>query len=520
MTDLIQHKWVRVLTWTAVTLVTLYGLLCTCVNFTGARMLRDAQAKLAAVGETTDFRAITNEPVPDERNFCAIPALKDIALLIEDQPDKGESGAKRKRLEAMKFPADSKAGERPRLGSGATFGTRVELNAWRDWLRKAGLAKSDAATDDAARDVLAALSPHDVLVTELAAGLDLPAAQWTPPWRTRELPPLLFAVTLPHYSALQGVSQNLALRAAAAARAGDAVKAHESLRIMARLNEANLNEPFLIGTLVAAAGTSHFSGGVWEVCDAHCGSAADYAKLEGALSALDFKRATLLAWRGELAGGVTAMDYFNTTRDGSLLSIITSDGKTLPPPIGPVLLHLIPAGMFDGNTAVIIDHECGYLIEPLRGQGWKRVMESAAAFDSRLQEERKEIWRHPFHLMASLTAPAMNSVTQRVVHTQCLLDQAMVACALERHRIEHGAYPDSLDGIKLANGRPLPLDLLSEKPMGYHKTADEKYVLWCVGFDLVDDGGKRVLDAKKPEQTRFSERAYKGDWVWNFPAAQ
>ena len=53
--------------------------------------------------------------------------------------------------------------------------------------------------------------------------------------------------------------------------------------------------------------------------------------------------------------------------------------------------------------------------------------------------------------------------------------------------------------------------------MRYRKTADGRYALWSVAFDGTDDGGKRTLDAKKPDETKFHNAAYLGDWVWDFP---
>ena len=40
--------------------------------------------------------------------------------------------------------------------------------------------------------------------------------------------------------------------------------------------------------------------------------------------------------------------------------------------------------------------------------------------------------------------------------------------------------------------------------------------IWAVGWDREDDGGKRVLNEKKPGQTRFQDLDYVGDWVWSY----
>ena len=131
---------------------------------------------------------------------------------------------------------------------------------------------------------------------------------------------------------------------------------------------------------------------------------------------------------------------------------------------------------------------------------------------------RKNIAWHPAYIMTTMIAPAFKSVLTRAIDTQALVNQATIACALERYRLDKGNYPDSLDAVKLADGKPLPLDVMNDKPMHYRKTTNSKYALWSVGFDGKDDGGKRTLDEKHPENTRFSDEKYLGDWVWDFPA--
>ena len=94
----------------------------------------------------------------------------------------------------------------------------------------------------------------------------------------------------------------------------------------------------------------------------------------------------------------------------------------------------------------------------------------------------------------------------------------LIACALERQRIEKGSYPDSLDAVRLADGKSLPPDPMNGKPMHYRKTADGRSAVWSIGFDGKDDGGKRTLDQKKAKETKFHDASYTGDWVWDFPA--
>ncbi|MFZ4768443.1 MAG: hypothetical protein ACOYMN_26140, partial [Roseimicrobium sp.] len=231
LTSLWRSRWLRVVAWAVLLLFTLCVLLCQWVNWLGAHRWRAAQEKLARAGETVEFRKIAPEAVPDEQNFCAIPLLKNLAL--DHGPEAAQAEGNRKRLESLSLPRGGATG--PKLPAAGYFTKPTDLTAWADWLRQDGSLPTPQASGVSARDVLAALSPHDAVVGELVAGLGREQSQWTPPWRHRELPGLIFTVTLPHYKASRAASPLLALRAIASAHAGEASQAHEALLVLLRL---------------------------------------------------------------------------------------------------------------------------------------------------------------------------------------------------------------------------------------------------------------------------------------------
>src|SRR6186997_832619 len=135
------RRWFRVCTWIIATVVTVLVLVQQCVNWRGARAWRDAREAFIRTGETLDFRAIMPDPVPDQQNFCAIPALKDLALVLDRDPGKGEPAEKRRRLESCKLPTGEmkgSVGPPPDPVASAALGTPTDLKAWADWLRKEG----------------------------------------------------------------------------------------------------------------------------------------------------------------------------------------------------------------------------------------------------------------------------------------------------------------------------------------------------------------------------------------------
>ncbi len=511
-----QNRWTRRFVWSAITLVTLYLLLCAWLNWTWGRQWTATANMLQAEGETLDFRALANDPLPESENFCAIPLLKDISLVVDNDSSKGEPAAKRKKLEDIKLPEGNGSNKRPKFPS-AGFGKATDLKAWAEWLRKDGSVPMPADSGNAAQDLVTGLTKYGPVVSELTSGLDRAQAQWTPEWKNREMPDWLFGLQMPHITAIRAINRTLALRSTAAARAGDSTRAHAEILVMTRIAQANLNDPLLVGMLVGAADTATICGSTWELCATHSGTAQDFAKLESAISSLDFHRATLRAFRGEMAACVNSLQSLKRN-PSTALGMILLNGEESPTKASPasIAMRAVPLGFFDASAAVMADQEFKYLIKPLRDHGWREALDSSAEHMKVIMDVKEKIWTHPEYMMAVLMTPAMSSTIHNAIYAQSITNQAVIACALERHRIKNGSYPDSLDSLKLTNGKPLPLDVMNDKPMGYRKTPDGAYMLWSVGIDGKDDGGKRVLDNKNPEDTKFSAEKYSGDWVWDF----
>jgi len=519
-----QRRWIRGFAWTLITLFTLIALVTVWVDWYGARRLRKVKAALAGKGQSFDLRDASPDPIPDADNFCAIQLLKN--LILASDGDGTTSGPARNRvrlhtatevLSTTWIPPGpgSHRGRNiapaPKI-TGVQTGQLPDLNAWAAWLREKGLT---ANSGDAARDVLEDLSYGDSVFKELVAGLDRPEAQWTPAWKTRDLPRNLFSLPLPHLTEAQRLTRALSLRCAAAARAGDALQAHECAMISARLEDATIEEPFLIGMLVAAANAAHLANDIWELCDAPLGAAADFRRLESPLAAVDFRQATCRAYSAELISAVSAAQMVKEY-PGILFGDF-GQPEAESHRVRNLAVRCIPPGFFDANAAFLANFEFDYLVEPLRDHGWQAGLDASHQAETALKDLKSKWWTHPSSIMADLVAPSVAGVIHRAIYAQTLVNQALIACALESYRIENGSYPDSLDNLTLADGKPLPTEVLSGKPMSYRKTPNGKYALWSASFDGIDHGGQRALDKSNPEGTRFWLESYKGDWVWDFP---
>lgn len=104
--------------------------------------------------------------------------------------------------------------------------------------------------------------------------------------------------------------------------------------------------------------------------------------------------------------------------------------------------------------------------------------------------------------LTSLTLPAFNGFLTRFQRCQTLLDHARIAIALEKKRIIEGQYPESLATIADEFDGNIPSDLFTGIPYAYKLLVDGSYLIYGVGPDNIDNGGRMKHDREK------------GDWVW------
>jgi hypothetical protein len=86
-----------------------------------------------------------------------------------------------------------------------------------------------------------------------------------------------------------------------------------------------------------------------------------------------------------------------------------------------------------------------------------------------------------------------------------------IACALERFFLAHGQYPEDLAALTPQYIPKVPPDIMSGEPFKYQLRGGDGYILYSVGRNLVDDGGRIVFqEARRKAELNLAE----GDWVW------
>jgi hypothetical protein len=115
------------------------------------------------------------------------------------------------------------------------------------------------------------------------------------------------------------------------------------------------------------------------------------------------------------------------------------------------------------------------------------------------------LWTAPSTYLAALGIPYTEKVLISSARADASVALARTACALERHRLAHGAYPAELAELVPAYLAAVPRDVIDGQPLHYRRGAAGGFKLWSIGIDGQDDGGT-------PEKTQ--EANANGDWVW------
>jgi hypothetical protein len=93
------------------------------------------------------------------------------------------------------------------------------------------------------------------------------------------------------------------------------------------------------------------------------------------------------------------------------------------------------------------------------------------------------------------------------------IDEVRIACALERYRLAHGAYPGSLDALVPTCIDALPCDPINGQAYHYRIRSDGTFLLYSVDWNQKDDGGTSSLSLLRSAKPGDSSPG-NGDWVW------
>ncbi len=477
-----------------------------------------------AKGEHFDFASVVPPPVPDDQNFALTPVVASCYAAWLDK-----NGHRFKPFDsnvvnrlAMSIYHEGDIGDNsPNLGSWQKA-QLADLRIWQEYYRhpKTNSSKPNATvTNDfsmtpepqtPAADVLLALSKYDATIEDLRLASRLPAARF-PLTYDIECP---VSLLLPHLSAMKNCSRILHLRAIAELQNSQSEKALADVKLMLRLDGAIHPEPFLISHLVRISILQMMLQPVYEGLAQRRWTDEQLVDLDTELTKLDFLADYGKAMRCERIDGIMTIDYFRNRPNARTRMAVYYEGtdgwKNSRADYVLLALAYGPSGWCDQNKLRSCRYFGRWFFPAVDNQ--RRVFLPSILRDADLARDREFGSLTPCNLLEWMLMPALGSCATKCARVQSSVDLARTAIALERYRLAHGEYPESLAVLAPQFIAKVPHDVIGGQPLKYRRTADKQFVLYSVGWNEKDDGGVVVIP-KGSSQPKYDE----GDWVWRYP---
>ena len=471
-------------------------------NWRGQRAWSKFRAEWEARGEQFDIAAFIPKPVPPEQNFAMTPLLVPLLDYDKSTPGTWRNPTGRDRASIVSGALGNYPGKKaPQLGNWQV-GTFIELEKWQDYF--VGHTNFPSATNSGhpARDVLTALRKFDAELDELTAASTRSYSVFPIHYEEN------FNMLLPHLATLKGISQLVRLRALARLQAGQKAEAMQDIRLGLRLAESIRNEPTLISQLVRISLFQTVLQPVWEGCARREWTEEQLLEVQSALSNIRLLEDYRNTIRGERAFGNAMIDEMRTGRT-SINSLGDAPGEGDGQLVATSASRFIPSGWFYQNQ-LTINRLHQERILPLIDAAQHRVfVQQAHVADNIPELQRFSL----YNVFARLLLPAVGKTATKFANGQTTIDLATVACALERHRLANGQYPEQLDLLVPRFIAKIPTDVINGELLKYRREPDGTFVLYSIGWNETDEGGE-------PGVTKSGAAAdpTKGDWVWRHPA--
>lgn len=484
-------------------LVTLIAVFHAEEDWRGKRAWERFRNEWEAKGERFDMAAFMPKPVRDEQNFVKTPFFVRLMEKKEQQPE-GQRGTARDgfRVVRPELAIDLYGGAKdwPSFGYLET-GKLTDLGKWQNFYRGNTNFTSKSVPQDPAHDVLSALRKFDSIRKELLEANQRPFAV-LPPLSHDDFEPLMS-----FFSAAKGLLQYLRLHAAACLEAGQSDQALADIKLSFRLAEALRSNHVQISHLVRIAVLAISANAIWEGLARHQWNQEQLVELQRIVSSVDLLADFNLTMRSGRAYADEAYDSMRRQHSLPPLSGVSGDTDPAIRALGR-MSGLIPSWFFYQNQIREnqLFQEC--LLTPAELKQHRVPRERYEAIGQSPWLKR----RTPFNIFAGLLAPLLTKHAAKTARGQTILDEAAVACALERFRLSNSNYPDRLEELVPRFIERLPTDVMGGELLKYRRSTEGGYVLYSVGWDEKDDGG--VHRPSKGALLADEE----GDWVWQLPA--
>jgi hypothetical protein len=493
-------------------LITLDALFYAEENWRGWHAWQKFKQEWEAKGERFDFASVVPPPVPDEQNFAMTPIVASCYSGMLDRNGHELKSRNTNVVDRVKMSAAHNDNWPTNSTGNWQKSTMSDLSVWQNYYRALAVKTNEFPVppqpQSPAADVLLALSRFDSTIAVLRQASKLPASRFPLEYDKGDPSSIL----VPHLASLKSSVQMLQLRTIAELQNGQSKLALADMELSLRLVDSIRTEPFLLSHLVRIAMLQLLLQPVYEGLAEHRWSEEQLVELDVELVKLDFLTDYRLSMRGEFTHHDITIEYYHQHPEQLVDHSGDDDNNhvmSFPVRIA-WRLRLIPTGWFYQNRLRCARMVVEFYI-PLADVNRGAFSPALARRgDAVLSAETKTF--SPFNVVERMLLPGLDNTVKKFACAQASVDLARVAIALERYRLAHGDFPESLDVLAPQFIAKLPHDVINGQPLHYRRTSDGQFLLYSVGWNETDDGGE--VGRIKYGAPNISE----GDWVWRYPA--
>jgi len=492
----------------AACLATLVALFYAEENWRGKRAWEKYKQEMEAKGEKFHLKDFIPPPPPLNENFATTPVIASCYESMVDTTGHAMRPHLTNVVDRLEMPITADVEKHVPTNGYWAKGTSTDLSVWQAYYRQLAASTNQfpipPTPQTPAADVLFALGKYNPTLEEVRTASRLPYAQF-PLEYDNDNPA---GILLPHLARMKGLSRLLQLRAIAELQNAQSDKALEDIQLSLFLEKSLRVEPFIISHLVRIAMTEITLQPIYEGLANHRWTDPQLSALDAELAKLDFLADYEYSMRGERICHISVLDYLRHTRAINLFDDFENPGNL--DRLQSVALYLMPSGFY---------YQTEVHLSKMHEQWVFPVVDTTSRIVSpaKVRENEAAITNSLKHLtlqtrLVSLLFPSVLAATKRYAREQSSVDLARIAIALERYRLPHGEFPDSLESLAPQFINVIPHDLINGRPLNYHRTADGQFTLYSVGWNETDDGGTTSLT------DHGSVDFDKGDLVWSYPA--
>jgi hypothetical protein len=157
-------------------------------------------------------------------------------------------------------------------------------------------------------------------------------------------------------------------------------------------------------------------------------------------------------------------------------------------PFRPLLSLYKAIGMADSDAIIYLDLMDEYV--KITRLPLHQRQEAAKTVETRFQSTSR------VHILLHVMMPALARITTIDMRNVAQLLTTRVGLAIERYRLAAGKLPDALTDLVPVYLDAVPRDPFDGNDLRY-KRLDVGFVVYSIGEDLIDDGGKEKPTGKK-----------------------